>query len=316
MEQIQHTPDTLCSPEVIQMPASNRGKRISFILPAYNEEETIGIVLKQLKETFGDQEIVVVDDASTDDTYSISIEAGADQVIRHNKNRGPGAAFKTGVSQATGEFIVLVDADDQHPIEEIKKVVAYVLETPAIDAVFTERRNVYSSGFIRSAGKFLISSVVRGLIGENIRDHNCGLRAFKRARIMPFLFMLPDGFSYVTTSLVLSYKEDFCMHWIDINMKQRNSGKSQVKVRHGFNTFLLVFRLIVNFDPMKFFIPLAGLSFFIGILTIIYGMISYGGPGKNYIFFFLFGSLVFVLGLLSEQISILRKEILNLKPKK
>lgn len=313
MKQIQHTTDTLCSPDVIQMPALNRRKRISFIIPAYNEEETIGIVLKQLKETFGDQEIVVVDDASTDDTYRISMEAGADRVVRHNKNRGPGAAFKTGVSQATGEFIVLVDADDQHPIEEIKKVVAYVFETPAIDAVFTERRNVYSSGFIRSAGKFLISSVVRGLIGENIRDHNCGLRAFKRARIMPLLFMLPDGFSYVTTSLVLAYKEDFLIQWIDITMKQRKAGKSRVKMRHGLNTFILVFRLIVNFDPMKFFLPLAGGSFFIGVLSIIYNWIFYGGPGKNYIFFFLFATLVFVLGLLSEQMTVLRKEILNLK---
>ena len=307
--------DPSCSLRIVAGQPPESRIKVSFVMPAYNEEDTISLVIKMLKEAFNGPEIVVVDDASMDNTSEKAIEAGADKVIRHNKNRGPGAAFKTGAANSEGDFIVIVDADGQHPVEEIKKVVSYVLENPLIDAVFTERTNVYSSGFVRSSGKVLISSVVKRLIGEKIRDHNCGLRAFRRTRLLPFMFMLPDGFSYVTTSLVLAYKEDFCIHWMDITMKRREKGKSQVKVKHGLNTILLVFRLIVNFDPMKFFMPLTGVSFFTGILSIIYNWFFYGGPGKNYIFFFLFGSLVFVLGLLSEQITVLRKEILNLKSK-
>jgi glycosyltransferase involved in cell wall biosynthesis len=297
------------------MPASNRGKRISFIIPAYNEEETIGIVLKQLKETFGDQEIVVVDDASTDNTAWTAKETGADKVIRHNINRGPGAAFKTGVIHAAGDFIILVDADGQHPLTEVRKVVDYVLQNPLIDAVFTERKNLYSSGFVRSVGKFLIRSVVKRLAGKGIRDHNCGLRAFKRGKILPFLFMLPDGFSFATTSLVLAYKEDFCMHWIEITMERRKTGTSQVRIKHGINTLLLVLRLIVIFDPLKFFLPLTGYSFLLGLMSIITSLLTSRTIGKNYIFFFLFGMLIFVLGLLSEQIATLRKEIAFLKTK-
>ncbi len=309
MKQIQHHADAFCSPEVMQMPVSNRKVRISFIIPAYNEEETIGIVLKQLKETFSDQEVVVVDDASTDDTYHISMEAGADRVIRHNKNRGYGAALKTGLLNSSGEFAVFVDGDGQHSIEDIEKIVNAINKNPELDCVLTERKNVYTSGIVRSIGKILINYVIKRLTGEPIKDSNSGLRAFKREKIFPFLFMLPNGFSFSTTSTVLSYKEDFDMQWLAIHMVERKSGKSQVKIKHGLDTLLLVIRLIVIFDPLKFFLPLTGVSLLLGCLSIINALITSRTLGKNYMFFFLFGVLMFMLGLLSEQISTLRKEI-------
>ncbi len=310
----QNIKNSTCSLSIKDvLPVTN--VKVSFVIPAFNEGATISEVVEMLKNNFNDQEIIVVDDASTDDTREKAIKAGANKVIKHNKNRGPGASFKTGVMNSSGDFVIIVDADGQHPVDEIKKVFEYVMKNPEIDAVFTERSNVYSSGLMRSTGKILINHVVQRLIEEKINDHNCGLRAFRKKKILPFIFMLPDGFSYVTTSLVLAYKEDFCIYWIDIAMKQRETGKSHVKIRHGLNTILLIFRLIVNFDPMKFFMPLIWLSFFIGVLSIIYNWIFYGGPGKNYIFFFLFGVLIFMLGILSEQMSVLRKEILNLKSK-
>lgn len=311
----QDLKNSTCSLNIINDHSLMTNIKVSFVIPAFNEENTISSVIEMLKNNFTGQEIIVVDDSSIDATREKAIEAGANKVIRHNKNRGPGASFKTGVVHSSGDFIIIVDADGQHPIDEIRKVFEYVIQNPQIDAVFTQRTNVYSSGLIRSTGKVLINYVVQRLIEEKIYDHNCGLRAFRRKKILPFIFMLPDGFSYVTTSLVLAYKEDFCIHWIDITMKQREKGKSHVKIRHGLNTILLIFRLIVNFDPMKFFMPLTWFSFFIGILSIIYNWVFYGGPGKNYIFFFLFGTLMFVLGILSEQMSVLRKEILNLKSK-
>jgi len=290
--------------------------RISFVIPAYNEGEKVGTVLSELSANFPDHEILLVDDASTDNTAEVAGQLSAVRVLRHNKNRGPGGAIKTGISNASGDFIVIVDADGQHPIEEIRKVVDCISEYPEIDAVLTHRNNIYSSGTLRSLGKLLINFVVRQLTNEEIKDNNCGLRAFRREKIAPFLFLLPDGFSYVTTSTVLAHKEDFSIRWIDIRMQKRESGKSRLRMRDGVNTLLLVFRLIVVFDPMKFFTPLAIFSFFVGILSIIYNWFYYGGPGKNYIFFFLFGSLVFVLGLLSEQIAVLRKELLNLQSRK
>jgi len=289
--------------------------KISFIVPAYNEEEDIGRVIKELKSTFKGFEIIIVDDFSADKTFQIAQNLCPDTTFRHVQNQGYGAALKTGISHASGDFVVFVDGDGQHPIEEIKKVVEVISENSEIDAVLTERKNVYKSGVFRSFGKVVINFVVRRLTGKKIKDVNSGLRAFKREKLLPFLFLLPDAFSFSTTTTVLAYKENFDLKWIDISMEERISGKSQVKMKHGINTIILVFRLIVIFDPLKFFLPITGYSLLLGCISIINSLITIQTIGKNYIFFFLFGVLVFILGLLSEQISMLRKEISLMKTK-
>lgn len=283
--------------------------KISFIIPAYNEEENIGKVIEELKSTFKEFEIIVVDDFSADRTFQIAKNLCPDTTFRHVQNQGYGAALKTGILHASGDFVVFVDGDGQHPIEEIKKIVDVIFDNSGIEAILTERRNSYTSGIFRSFGKIMINFVVRRLTSKKIKDVNSGLRAFKREKILPFLFLLPDSFSFSTTTTVLSYKENFDLKWIDISMQERKSGKSQVKLKHGANTLLLVFRLIVIFDPLKFFLPLTGASLLLGCISIINAVITSRTLGKNYIFFFLFGVLMFILGLLSEQISILRKEI-------
>jgi glycosyltransferase involved in cell wall biosynthesis len=289
--------------------------KISFIVPAYNEEDNIGRVIEELKKTFRDFEIIVVDDFSADKTFQIAKNLCPDTTFKHLQNKGYGAALKTGILNASGDFVIFVDGDGQHPAEEIGKIVEAINGNPELDSVLTRRRNIYISGAMRSIGKVLINYVVRRLTGESIRDSNSGLRAFRRKRILPFLFMLPNGFSFSTTSTVLSYKEDFSIRWIEIEMGQRKLGKSQVKIKHGFNTLLLVIRLIVIFDPLKFFLPVTGYSFLLGIISIVNSFIQTRTIGKNYIFFFLFGMLTFILGLLSEQISTLRKEMISIKTK-
>lgn len=289
--------------------------KVTFIIPAYNEEDNIAAVIKALSGRFPDAEIVVVDDASTDRTFQEAKESGLCTAIRHRKNRGYGAALKTGILSASGEFVVFVDGDGQHPLDEIQKVVNVLHEDAEVDAVLTRRRNIYSSGPIRGIGKVMINYVTRSLANENIQDSNSGLRAFRRSKIRPFLFMMPEGFSFSTTSTILAYKEDFLLRWIDIDMAVRKGGKSQVRVKHGINTMLLVIRLIVIFDPLRFFLPLSGYAFVLGILSIIASILTSQTIGKNYIFFLLFGMLSFILGLLSEQISTLRKEVSIMKAK-
>lgn len=286
---------------------------VSIIVCAYNEGENIGPVVSALRKYFGWCEIVVVDDGSTDTTYEVARTLLPETTVRHHKNRGQGASIKTGIRHATGDFVVLVDGDGQHPIEAIRDVINLLVEKPDIDAVLTQRDNLYSSGHLRSIGKIIINYVSKRLTGEEIRDNNCGLRAFKRSKILPFLFQLPDRFSFSTTSTVLAYKEDFAISWVNIFMLKRTNGTSRVSIRDGFGTLILVFRLIVLFDPLKFFIPLSVYSFFMGLASIALSLLTSGTIGKNYIFFFLFSSLAFILGLLSEQITNLRKEIVNLK---
>ncbi|MEI6206176.1 MAG: glycosyltransferase family 2 protein [Desulfuromonadales bacterium] len=285
----------------------------SIIVPAFNEGDNIAQVLNELMAAFPDCEIIVVDDGSSDNTYETASQYLPRTTMRHNTNRGQGASIKTGIMKATGDFVILVDGDGQHPIEGIRDIINYIRENPDIDSVLTNRENIYSSGHVRSIGKILINYVVNKLTREHIRDCNCGLRAFRRNKIIPFLFQLPNGFSYSTTSTVLSYMEDFKTTWLPITMRQRTQGVSQVRVRHAFDTLVLVFRLIVLFDPLRFFVPLCGYSFFLGILSISLSVLTNDNIGKNYIFFFLFGSLAFILGLLSEQVANMRKEIISLR---
>lgn len=311
----KYTDSISCSPQITNFQAPARRTKISFIIPSYNEEETIGTVLKELKDAFRDQEILVIDDASTDNTFKIAEEICPGKVLRHIRNRGYGAALKTGLLNAAGEFAVFVDGDGQHSIEDINKVVGIITNNPELDSVLTERKNIYTSGAVRSIGKLLINQTIKKLTDKKIKDSNSGLRAFRIMKIVPFLFMLPNGFSFSTTSTVLSYKEDFNMQWIEIHMKERKHGKSHVRIRHGFDTLLLIIRLIVIFDPLRFFLPVAGASLMLGCVSIVNAVITSGTLGKNYIFFFLFGVLMFILGLLSEQISMLRKEITFVKTK-
>jgi glycosyltransferase involved in cell wall biosynthesis len=285
--------------------------KISIIVPAYNEEENLAEVLEGLKATFHDCEIVVVDDGSLDGTYEIARSFFPETTLRHNKNRGLGAAIKTGIRGASGDFVIIVDADGQHPSEAVMEIKQLLREDPELDAVLTERENVYTSGRIRTLGKLAINFVTGKLTGERIRDVNCGLRAFRRKKILPFLFMFPDGFSFSTTSTVLAYKEDFKFRWVRFNMVKRERGKSQVKIADGFGALILVFRLIVLFDPLRFFVPLTVYSFLLGGSSILLSLITSGSVGENYIFFFLFASLSFILGLLSEQVANIRKELVN-----
>jgi len=287
--------------------------RISIVIPAFNEGKNIEAVLREIGDCFPECEVVVVDDCSIDDT-GLKIEAFAPQVfIRHRTNRGQGASLKSGIQAATREFVVLVDGDGQHPVEGIAEVIRRIRERPELDAVLTERDNLYSSGIARTVGKVIINFVTRRLTGEKMRDNNCGLRAFRRRAIEPFLFMLPDRFAFSTTSTVLAYKEGFLLEWVTISMKKRLNGESQMRIRHGAETLLLVLRLIVLFEPLKFFLPLAGYSFLLGAACIAVSFLVSGAMGENYIFFFLFGSLAFILGFISEQITLLRKELLALR---
>jgi glycosyltransferase involved in cell wall biosynthesis len=287
--------------------------QFSIVVPAYNEAGNIEALLRNLGSSFPECEVIVVDDGSSDDTFAIASRFFPQTTFRHNKNRGQGATLKTGIRNASGEFVVLVDGDGQHPAEAVRAVIERVQADPTLDVVLTRRDNVYSSGHLRSLGKVVINFVVKKLTGEDVRDANCGLRAFRRAKILPFFFQLPDAFSFSTTSTVLAYMENFSLTWIDISMRLRENGTSQLRMSHGINTIVLVFRLIVLFNPLKFFLPLTGYAFLLGVLAIMLSFFTSNSLGKNYIFFFLFGSLSFILGLLSEQLSNIRKELVFIK---
>lgn len=280
-------------------------KCVSLVVPAYNEEESIKKVVNELKTLSKDVEIIVVDDGSTDGTYEAAQEIGA-KVLKHPYNKGYGAALKTGIENSKGNVICFFDADNQHRLEDLEEILKYIDD---YDAVIGMRTGESHIPLLRKPGKKILSLVANYLSNHKIPDLNCGLRAFKREALAKCLHILPDGFSFSTTTTLAMYKMGYNVKWLPVTTKVR-IGKSTVKqIKHGPEILLLIVRIITLFDPLKIFLPVS--IFLIGggliyqvILIAFKGFHIVGGT----ILSILAGILIFFFGILADQISALRRE--------
>ncbi len=282
-----------------------KNNSVTVIIPAYNEQESIEGVIVSLKKLGQKVEIIVVDDGSTDRTYENALKTGV-KVIKHPNNKGYGASLKTGLMNSKGSTICFFDADSQHRAQDLKKILTY---TETYDGVIGMRTETSHIPFFRKPGKKILNIVANYLSKQKIPDLNCGLRAFKREVLMKFMNILPDGFSFSTTTTLAMYKGGFSIKYVPVVTKKR-IGKSTVKqVKHGFHTILLIFQLIVLFDPLRVFMPtaifliLSGLTYQI-VLIIFKGFHIVGGALLSV----LSGIIIFFFGLLADQISAIRRE--------
>jgi len=284
--------------------------RISFIIPAYNEEETVGIVVENLKREFPSAEIVVVDDGSTDRTFEAAKIAGASKVIKHENNRGAGAAVSTGIRNATGDFCVVVDADGQHPITDVRKVVDSLDDT--IDAVFTQRKSLRTSGWFKATGKWILIRVANFFARRKFQDINSGLLAIKRSIVIHYLGILPRRYSFPTALLLIAHLLKLRVRLVSIESSPRRTGKSKVRLKDFLRALFIILSTVVIFEPLYFFIPLSIYSFYAGIAGGIFSLLF---PQKlnplGFSRFFEFSVLMFIIGLVSHQISIVIRRLLD-----
>jgi glycosyltransferase involved in cell wall biosynthesis len=249
-----------------------------------------------------------VDDGSTDNTPEIlSVFNQSITVLKHRTNRGYGASLKTGIKNATTEFIAFYDADGQHRPEDL---VAMAKETDDYDMVVGSRTKESHQEWVRKPGKWLLSKVANYLTGEKIPDLNSGLRLIRRSKIINLLHLFPDGFSFSTTSTIAFFHLKYEVKYFPIKTNKR-VGKSTVKqIKHGSSVILLILRLIVLFNPLKVFIPTSIWLIIIGsIYEVIYGIIIMYPDVKLIpaaFFMFITGILIFFFGLIADQISALR----------
>jgi glycosyltransferase involved in cell wall biosynthesis len=280
-------------------------KRISIVVPAYNEEQSIGKVVVGLKSLGKDVEVIVVDDGSTDNTYR-EICRQAIKVIRHPYNKGYGAALKSGIHKSRGNFICFFDADSQHSIEDLKEMIQQIGDYDAVIGMRTAESHVQS---VRRPGKKILGLVANYLSNYKIPDLNCGLRILKRKVLLSIIHLLPDGFSFSTTTTIAMYKMGYTIKWVPVTTSPR-IGKSTVKqFKHGSETLMLITRLITLFDPLKVFLPLSIFLIFLGgtyqfVLIIFKGFHIVGGA----ILTILAGILIFFFGILADQIAALRRD--------
>jgi len=237
----------------------------SVIIPTYNEEASIGTVVRRLarvSDTTGcEYEITVVDDGSSDQTAQVAEKAGA-HVLCHQKNKGYGAALKTGINAALYEYIVIVDGDATYPIEPIPEMLR-LLESADMVVASRTGQNV-SSPLLRRPARWILRKLAGYITGEHIPDLNSGLRAFRRQCVLQYFSILPDKFSFTTTITVAMLSDGYKVTYIPVDYYQR-VGKSKIVSWDFINFVTLVLRLSMLFQPLKVFVPVALLSLMLGL---------------------------------------------------
>jgi len=277
-------------------------RHVSFVLPAKNEAASVGAAVSELRARYPDSEIVVVDDGSTDDTGAIAARAGA-RVVRHPASRGNGAAIKTGARAATGDVLVFMDADGQHAVADVPALLARVAE--GYDLVVGARSRGSQASWLRWLGNSIYNRLASWLVGQPIADLTSGFRAVNAERFREFLYLLPNGFSYPTTSTMAFFRAGYSVAFVPVQVGQR-SGRSHIRILHDGGRFLLIiFRVATLYAPLKVFTPLAGLLFTVGLGYSTYTLVE-ASRFTNFGALLLATSLlVFLIGLVSEQITML-----------
>jgi glycosyltransferase involved in cell wall biosynthesis len=276
----------------------------SVVIPARDEEQTVGDVVTALRATAPWREIIVVDDGSADDTAARAAAAGA-HVIRHPYNKGNGASVKSGVRAASGDWVLIVDADGQHRAEDAVRLVGALGE---YDLVVGARSRKTQATAVRRLGNDVLNWLAGYLAERPIPDLTSGFRAVHREGLLEFLHLLPNGFSTPTTTTMAFLRAGYNVRFEPIDARQR-TGSSKIRLaRDGPRFFLILLKLITIFSPLKIFVPISVGAFTLGLVYGVGNAIQYSRIPNGAVFLLMFAVMVFLVGLISEQVSTLRFE--------
>lgn len=275
---------------------------LSVILPAKNESGGLRKTLPSLRALYPDAEIIVVNDGSTDDTASVAEALGA-RVVSHPYAKGNGAAIKSGARAATGEILVFMDADGQHKPEDVARLLTRFEQ--GYDMVVGARGLASQAGAHRAAANSLYNVLASWMVEQRVADLTSGFRAVKASLFRQFLYMLPNGFSYPTTITMCFFRAGYSVAYEPIVAPER-IGKSHIRLgRDGIRFFLIIFKIGTLYSPLKLFLPIS-LSFFMtGSLYYLYTFLASGRFTNMSALLLITAVLVFLIGLISEQISTL-----------
>lgn len=277
---------------------------VSIVIPAYNESESIAEVVSVLRSSAPWREIIVVDDASSDATGELAAAAGA-TVVRHPYNMGNGAAVKNGIRRAAGEYVLIVDADGQHPPEEALRIVSRLGE---YDLVIGARSNETQATQTRRAGNGALNWLASYLTGRQIPDLTSGFRGARASGLREFLHLLPNGFSTPTTTTLAFIKAGYAVTFEPIHARQR-TGQSKIRLaRDGARFLMIIFKIVTLFSPLRIFLPISAASFLLGAGYGVWNVVMHARIPNGSVLLILFAVVVFLVGLVSEQISTLRFE--------
>jgi glycosyltransferase involved in cell wall biosynthesis len=276
----------------------------SVIIPAFNEARSIGALVDDLRVAAPWHEILVIDDGSHDETGQRASESGA-RVLSHPYNKGNGAAIKTGIRQATGAFVLILDADGQHRPADAVRLVA---ELGTYDLVIGARSPGSQAGAARRAGNAALNWIASFLTEQPISDLTSGFRAARRESLLEFVHLLPNGFSTPTTTTLAFMKAGYSVRFVPIEAGRRQ-GPSHIRLASdGVGFVVILLKVITIFSPMRIFLPVSGAAFIIGAAYAAWTILTQSHVTNSSVLLILLSVVIFLVGLVSEQISSLRFE--------
>ena len=277
---------------------------VSVIVPAYNEGSSIASVVSSITSAGSWREVIVVDDGSSDDTADQAKRAGA-AVVRHPYNKGNGAAVKSGIRTASGDYVLIVDGDGQHRAADAHRLIARLGE---YDLVIGARAAATQATQTRRIGNAALNRFAGYLTGREIPDLTSGFRAARRDYLLEFLHLLPNGFSTPTTTTLAFIKAGYNVAFEPTDADAR-SGNSKIRLASDGTKFLLIILKIVTlFSPLRVFLPIAVISFVIGAAYAVWTIATQSHVTNSSVLLIVLAVMVFLVGLVSEQISALRFE--------
>jgi len=280
-------------------------ENISVIIPAKNEGKSIDFLISSLKQLHPGFEIIVIDDGSTDDTAAVARKAGA-IVYSHPYNIGNGAAIKSGIRTASGDVLVFMDADLQHNPKDIEAMLNYF---PDYDMVVGARSTKDQTSLGRALGNKIYNWLASYVARFNVQDLTSGFRAIKSDIAQQFLYLLPNSYSYPTTITLAVLRTGRTLKYVPIRVKVRKAGKSNIKIfKDGIRFFMIIVKICTLFSPFRIFLPVSFFMFCLGLSYYIYTFLAWGRFTNMSALLFTTSIIIFMMGLISEQISQMRFE--------
>ena len=276
----------------------------SVVIPAFNEGLSVRRLVEDLQRAAAWHEILVVDDGSSDDTGA-QAESGGARVIRHPYNKGNGAAVKSGIRQAGGTFVLIVDADGQHQPADAVRLVSHLNE---FELVVGARSHATQASWSRRMGNSMLNGLASYLTNRPIPDLTSGFRAARRDCLLEFIHLLPNGFSTPTTTTLAFLKAGYSVQFVPIEAATR-LGVSKIQLGpDGAKFVLILLKLITIFSPLRIFVPVSAATFALGAAYAVWTILTQSHVTNSSVLLSLLSVIMFLIGLVSEQIASLRFE--------
>lgn len=277
-----------------------KANKTSIIIPVFNEADTIRGLVLQLESLYPGVEVIVVNDGSTDDSATVAQNAGA-LVYSHPYNIGNGAAIKSGIRIASGDILVFMDGDLQHNPEDIGKMFEFF---PEYDMVVGARSMGDQASLGRAIGNKLYNWLASYVAKFKVHDLTSGFRAVKADVAKKFIYLLPNTYSYPATLTLCVLRNGRAVKYIPVKAGERQAGQSNIRViQDGVRFFMIIIKICTLYSPFRIFLPVSFITFFVGLLYYMYTFIRWHRFTNMSALLFTTAIIIFMIGLVSEQIS-------------